>query len=847
MGTRLRLKASFNMGTFSPAAQVLLTGLQNYGMVLTDTGSNNAIQVADDVSEDPAVASALAEILNAHVNITNFEVVDESSLQFAANSYAVCPFNATCMGAKNTYVQPLNQAMITATPTSGSATSVPIAIQGIGIGLGVPAMLPVEAGSYSLQIPFWVNGATNQTVNWTVQSGVGSITTGGVYTPPATTGGAGTTANAVLKGTSAADPNVAAYVYVTVMPAGAAPSGSIRIDTGSSTNTTDGNGNIWLAETGLDGAVETASDYPNWTSTDPLRQVYQTQQVTYYNDFHYIFGVPNGNYRVHLLFGALGCSNQCGTFLNIYNDIHTFNPQALETQGVIQYHYFDWGLAAAYEYATPVDTYIPAKVTNNLLEVGLYPLAPDSGLSLAPANGPKLDTLNGVEILPDASAPHWTIDIGQQKTIAPGQTLRPFYVTDWYTGVNDPTWTIVQGPPGASMNGSTLSLASGTYFNGQPIVVKASDGTYSATATIYTTGSARTALGVVGIPLPVNHYGYKRAITINHSLVSGAQTNFPVTVSISDPTLETASNGGHVQHAKGYDIILASDSAGSNLLSWEVEKYDPVAGTWIGHVKIPALSSTADTVIYLLYGNPAVTSNQSSPTAVWDSNYKAVYHMATITATSTPDSTSNGNSAVANVNITGTSNALVGPGAMFGGPGSAYHLEFPPAVLNATSGTIAVWVNPTVPTASGQSYSTAAEVDGSNAFRFLEWSSYYAGSLFGWNSGTDYTLNLPNSTLNVPTGSWSQVVYSWNQSTNTQVVYFNGSPVKTATTAFTPYTPSGHFWLGTDPANSAYSFGGLMDEVRFSNTARSAGWIATEYANISSVSTFAAVGSEATN
>ena len=38
--------------------------------------------------------------------------------------------------------------------------------------------------------------------------------------------------------------------------------------------------------------------------------------------------------------------------------------------------------------------------------------------------------------------------------------------------------------------------------------------------------------------------------------------------------------------------------------------------------------------------------------------------------------------------------------------------------------------------------------------------------------------------------------------------------------------------------------GGMVDEVRASNTARSAGWIATEYNNQSAPSTFAPVGTE---
>ncbi|HEY0545329.1 MAG TPA: VCBS repeat-containing protein [Pyrinomonadaceae bacterium] len=40
MGTRVRLKASFNVSGFSPAMQVVLTAMKKYGMILADNGSN---------------------------------------------------------------------------------------------------------------------------------------------------------------------------------------------------------------------------------------------------------------------------------------------------------------------------------------------------------------------------------------------------------------------------------------------------------------------------------------------------------------------------------------------------------------------------------------------------------------------------------------------------------------------------------------------------------------------------------------------------------------------------------------------------------------------------------------
>lgn len=48
MGTRVRLKASFDITGFSPAMRVILTGLKKYGMMLADNGSNWYVNGAPD-------------------------------------------------------------------------------------------------------------------------------------------------------------------------------------------------------------------------------------------------------------------------------------------------------------------------------------------------------------------------------------------------------------------------------------------------------------------------------------------------------------------------------------------------------------------------------------------------------------------------------------------------------------------------------------------------------------------------------------------------------------------------------------------------------------------------------
>jgi hypothetical protein len=82
LGLRLRLKASFEISSFSPEVRTILKALQTYGMMLADNGSNWYISGAPDERWDNDVL--VSEL--ARVRGSDFEVVDVSSLIVDPNS-----------------------------------------------------------------------------------------------------------------------------------------------------------------------------------------------------------------------------------------------------------------------------------------------------------------------------------------------------------------------------------------------------------------------------------------------------------------------------------------------------------------------------------------------------------------------------------------------------------------------------------------------------------------------------------------------------------------------------------------------------------------------------------------
>ncbi|MCI0476320.1 MAG: hypothetical protein L0Y55_08735, partial [Anaerolineales bacterium] len=82
MGQRFRLKSSFNISTFSPEVQVILTAFKRYGIIVADNGSDWYISGAPDARwNDDALVTEFRRVLGS-----NFEAVDVSSLMIDPNS-----------------------------------------------------------------------------------------------------------------------------------------------------------------------------------------------------------------------------------------------------------------------------------------------------------------------------------------------------------------------------------------------------------------------------------------------------------------------------------------------------------------------------------------------------------------------------------------------------------------------------------------------------------------------------------------------------------------------------------------------------------------------------------------
>jgi hypothetical protein len=337
-------------------------------------------------------------------------------------------------------------------------------------------------------------------------------------------------------------------------------------------------------------------------------------------------------------------------------------------------------------------------------------------------------------------------------------------------------------------------------------------------------------------------FSYYRTITVDKSKVPSDQTNFPVLVAVTHATLKTVGNGGHVQNSSGHDINFTSDSAGTQLLTWELEKYDAATGEVVAWVKIPSLSSSVGTVFYMFYGDSGISTLQTTPANVWDANFDGVYHLKSSGASVVlTDSTSNARNGSALTNA-----AAVGTGKADGA--GDFNAADPDVVAittvnNPTVYTISAWVKPADTT--DRSVICMTDVSGpgsvlSNQIRTYNnyFHHYYYNSAFpaGGRIQTGSTLYI--------VGSWYQVTVVANESSGYRRLYVNGASDATAQSDVTGiYSLGDRYHIGSTSqaagaGTTVANWNGLIDEIRISKVERSADWIMTEYNNIKNAAAF---------
>ena len=315
---------------------------------------------------------------------------------------------------------------------------------------------------------------------------------------------------------------------------------------------------------------------------------------------------------------------------------------------------------------------------------------------------------------------------------------------------------------------------------------------------------------------------YRQKITVNHLLVSGELTSFPVLVKITSTSNPVFSKA---QLSTGWDILFTK-ADGAAKITHEVEYYNSSTSTLCAWVRAPSVSATTDAVMYMYYGCPNATT-QESRNGVWDSNFIMVQHLKE-TSGQHMDSTVNAhNSRAVQVSVEGTYCGAI-DGADTFRPISYVSCEM--TCLNSAEGCVMVVASMGAASAT-RSYMFCHS--GTNARLYLLEGVGSFEIAYGVTSFTPVGFVIPTTTWHVYAFTWLGT--SWN-------AYVDGVLKSSGTANFAGILTAPVIGCYTNFTQEYYT--GMIDEVRTSNLARTQPWLSTEANSILSPSAFCTFAAE---
>ncbi len=320
-------------------------------------------------------------------------------------------------------------------------------------------------------------------------------------------------------------------------------------------------------------------------------------------------------------------------------------------------------------------------------------------------------------------------------------------------------------------------------------------------------------------------------ITFNNAAQAENLTNFPVLVTLSSSNISYAST----QNA-GQDIRF-TDSDGTTLLSYEIEKWDESGSSFVW-TKIPQIDASSSTdYIYMYYGNSSAADAQDK-TAVW-STYAAVYHLSETgngTTDEFRDSSTNsydgtggaGTSANApSLNTSGKiGNAETFDGTDFIDMGNVLNLN--------SSFTLSSWIYCTVDQTGSIINKRNASSNATGQWSLLTFNGCSTGTARLFIRNITPNANIQRDSIaNLTIGTWIHITGVLDITGQTMNMYINGQLNNgtysggTITNINQTTTPTR---IGADSAGLAGRFFiGHIDETRISTSVKSAAWIAADY------------------
>ena len=303
-------------------------------------------------------------------------------------------------------------------------------------------------------------------------------------------------------------------------------------------------------------------------------------------------------------------------------------------------------------------------------------------------------------------------------------------------------------------------------------------------------------------------YTTRRKLSIDNTKIDDDLTDFPVAVIFDSGNFDFSK-----ANTDGFDIrFTASD--GDTLLKYERERHDDANDLAEYHVKVPTVASSTDTDFYAYYKTDD-TADGADPTNVWDSNFNGVWHMQDETTATTTDSTSNDND--------GTKGSANNPIEIAGKIGKAQDFSTDTITLDVskmpqgnTDFTMSAWIYTQTANGVVLGWGTTGSASSHLHLQLISTTqismSAWANDL--WADTTNYV------------DSWMYVTFT-HTSSSVSTIYIDGANVKSEGSR--TYSIGNTVYTQGERGDSSGYFDGYLDEVRVSDTPRTAAWVNASY------------------
>jgi hypothetical protein len=339
-------------------------------------------------------------------------------------------------------------------------------------------------------------------------------------------------------------------------------------------------------------------------------------------------------------------------------------------------------------------------------------------------------------------------------------------------------------------------------------------------------------------------YPYRQQILADSTKLKGTLTNYPLYLDMTTLGITNPFWSHSKKNSDGGDILITD--VNNNRVPVEVVSFS--TSTKIGEIyfRASSISSTTDNHFYIYYGSSTASQPASSTTYgknnVWSNGFVAVYHMNNNPAGTAPqvkDSVNGANNGTTAGGMTAGEQVAckIGNCLQFN-TGSNQYVELPTANFTLTDITISLWAkNQDYPPSKVYTYfAHGRDVNANNFWINDQVSGQVNYREDGHSNAGAYIANT----------TWHNMAMTYNSGNTTFIGYFDGKQDGTA------YAGGGHT-TAADPDltrigilgyGNYYGANSYIDEVRVANSAREGRWLATDYNNISSSTTFFSTSTE---